>query len=379
MKTSPGLSCQVDLDVKIKGIFKKALDRGLFSGATAGYTFLNNHKNEIKTWAFGTTENKGENRITKSTYFDLASLTKPLVTVLSLLSLLDKKDFSLNTPIVHILKRKIPAQMKNIEIGQLMAHCSGLPAYREYYKNLIEIKYLSERKEKIIDWILNEKIENPPGKIITYSDLGYILLGRIVEDFCGLSLDFYWSERIVKHLGLQEFLLFNPKKYLDTQTTYAATENCPWTGKMLSGVVHDENCRVLGGVAGHAGLFGTIDGVLHLCNHLVRQFRGEEIHPAYSTENLRSILKKYKKSSWMYGFDTPSVIGSSSGRYFSEKSAGHLGFTGTSFWIDLERGISIVLLTNRVHPTRENEGIRQFRPIFHDTVMEDLLSPGERS
>jgi len=81
----------------------------------------------------------------------------------------------------------------------------------------------------------------------------------------------------------------------------------------------------------------------------------------------------------MYGFDTPSVIGSSSGRYFSEKSAGHLGFTGTSFWIDLERGISIVLLTNRVHPTRENEGIRQFRPIFHDTVMEDLLSPGERS
>ena len=142
---------------------------------------------------------------------------------------------------------------------------------------------------------------------------------------------------------------------------------------MLSGVVHDENCRAVGGVAGHAGLFGTVEGVLELCNHLVRQLRGEETHPAYSNEKLRQLLTRHGESTWMYGFDTPSIKGSSSGMYFSDQSAGHLGFTGTSFWIDLARGISVVLLTNRVHPTRENYGIRKFRPLFHDIVMKALL------
>lgn len=378
MKTSPELSCQINLDVKIKEIFKQALDGGVFSGAAAGYVFHTDFKYEMKTWAFGTTDDKGGQRITKSTYFDLASLTKPLVTVLSLLSLLNAKKFDLNTRIGEIIQRKIPEKMKNIEIGQLMAHNSGLPAYREYFKILIEIEEKTKRNEKIINWILHEKNNTSTENINTYSDLGYILLGRIVEDLSGLPLDVFWSEKIAKPLGLQDILLFNPTKKLDKGNTYAATENCPWTGEMLYGIVHDENCRVLGGVAGHAGLFGTIEGVLQLCNHLAQQFRGEETHPAYSNENLRKILKRHNNSSWMYGFDTPSPVGSSSGKYLSKNSAGHLGFTGTSFWIDLDRGISIVLLTNRVHPTRKNEGIRQFRPIYHDTVMINILHRNER-
>lgn len=124
---------------------------------------------------------------------------------------------------------------------------------------------------------------------------------------------------------------------------------------MLCGEVHDENCRSMGGVAGHAGLFGTVEGVLSICSHLLRQWRGDEEHPNYSSNLLRDIFAYRSDSAWRYGFDTPSKINSSSGQLFSSLSVGHLGFTGTSFWIDLERGVAVVLLTNRVHPSRANE------------------------
>ena len=129
----------------------------------------------------------------------------------------------------------------------------------------------------------------------------------------------------------------------------------------------------MGGVAGHAGLFGTVDGVLIFCRHLLRQWRGEEQHPNYSSVLVRRIFADNPGSSWRYGFDTPSKVNSSSGRFFSPRSVGHLGFTGTSFWIDLDRGIAVVLLTNRVHPQRSNEKIKDFRPRIHDALMESLL------
>jgi CubicO group peptidase (beta-lactamase class C family) len=138
-------------------------------------------------------------------------------------------------------------------------------------------------------------------------------------------------------------------------------------------IVHDENSRILGGVSGHAGLFGTTEGVLALCENILLQWLSLSSHPSYFNKDLRDALKRNKDEQWTPGFDTPSSTGSSSGKYFSGCSVGHLGFTGTSFWIDLEKSIVIVLLTNRVFFGNENNKIREFRPVVHDLIMKRLL------
>jgi len=354
-------------------LFEDALKKGIFPGAAAGYICRGDTKRG-KIWTFGTTDIFRKKRVLASTFFDLASLTKPLVTVLSLLAVMKEKNVDITTPLKGLMKRNLPSHMEDMQIGQLMNHSSGLPGHRPYFQELIMLAELGDRKERIINRIFEEKLEYPVGCKHLYSDLGYILLGRIVEDITGSTLDMFWSEKILKPLYLHKKFLFNPKNVIQDTDLFAATEKCPWSGVVLSGIVHDENCRAMGGVAGHAGLFGTIDGVLQLCDHLLRQFRGEEEHPAYSNEQLHNILSRHDNSTWTYGFDTPSTIGSSSGHFFSNQSVGHLGFTGTSFWIDLQEGISVVLLTNRVNPTRENEKIKFFRPAFHDTLMKLLLN-----
>jgi CubicO group peptidase (beta-lactamase class C family) len=127
----------------------------------------------------------------------------------------------------------------------------------------------------------------------------------------------------------------------------------------------------MGEVAGHAGLFGTVKGVLSITEHILGQWQGIKKHPNIENNDLKKALeRKYAERTWTCGFDTPSKKGSTSGSYFSPESVGHLGYTGTSFWIDPIEDIVVVLLTNRVHPTRENKKIREFRPLFHDTVME---------
>jgi CubicO group peptidase (beta-lactamase class C family) len=155
---------------------------------------------------------------------------------------------------------------------------------------------------------------------------------------------------------------------------YAFMEECPFRQRMLRGEVSDENAHALGGVAGHAGLFGTMEGVLLFAVHLLDQWQGREEHPGYRSRDLRKFLKKQKipGSTWALGFDTPSPTGSSGGKYLSPVSVGHLGFTGTSFWIDPVRELVMVLLSNRVHPSRENERIKKFRPLLHDAVIENL-------
>lgn len=154
---------------------------------------------------------------------------------------------------------------------------------------------------------------------------------------------------------------------------FAATEVCPWRKRLLVGEVSDENAWALGGVAGHAGLFGTARGVFAFVSHL-RDIYTKECRKSFvSPEILQLFWTRAglpEDSTWALGYDTPSPVGSSAGRYFSQKSVGHLGFTGTSFWFDLQRDRIVVLLSNRVHPTRENEAFKKFRPVVHDLVME---------
>jgi len=362
-----------DLEKNGLEVLQNGLSDGVFPGGAGGIIIDRHDIREHVVWTCGHTDQERRREVQRTTLYDLASLTKPLVTVLSLLVLIENNRISWNTPLADLLQRSVPAEKKGISLTGLMRHSSGLPAYRPYYLGLLQIADEQLRKAKMVDWILDEPLEYAPGTKTIYSDLGFILLGHAVEQLTGEPLDAFWETNVALPLALEKKLLFSPNRKKISNSLVASTELCPWTQKMLRGEVHDENCRSVGGVAGHAGLFGTVEGVLSICGHLIRHWRGDVDHSHYSSGLLRHIFEYRPYSAWCYGFDTPSKDNSSSGQLFSSRSVGHLGFTGTSFWIDLERGVAVVLLTNRVHPSRANEKIRRFRPLFHNTVMQSVI------
>jgi len=361
----------VCLEKKIKKLFKKALFDRFFSGAAVGIALYVGQKRKVFTGCYGNTSYSSDHLITPSTFFDLASLTKPLITTLAVLSLIKEKKLSLDSCLTHYFDPEIINEKRDIKIYHLLNHCSGLAAYRPFYKEFSHFPLL-ERKNRICQSILEEKLEYTPQTKAVYSDLGFILLDSIIEKITGMTLETYIQDTFKNLYGSTQFLAFNPLK--KNIKNCAATEKCPWRKRILSGEVDDENTFLVGGISGQAGLFGTIGGVLKSTTSILDIWQGVDENKNIDREQLKYFLekKKVKDSSWVMGFDTPSPEYSSGGKYLSKKSVGHLGFTGTSFWIDPEKELVMVLLTNRVHPTRNNETIRKFRPLFHDTVIESL-------
>jgi CubicO group peptidase (beta-lactamase class C family) len=311
----------------------------------------------------------------KDIFYDLASLTKPLATALSIISLLGAEKIYPQSRIAEYMGLDLPEDKREITVYQLLNHSSGLPAHRPYYQQLANLPP-QERKAELLRLIVAEPLVAQPGSVAIYSDLGYLLLGMLIERLAEVGLEQYFAEKIVGPLGLAEGIFFNPPGQLrKARESYQPVEDCPWRGRVLQGEVSDENCWVLGGVAGHAGLFGNIESVLGLTCAILEIWQGRRVHPYLRREELSFFLEAPSEvpgSTWALGFDHPSPGGSSSGKYLSPRSVGHLGFTGTSFWIDPDKELVIVLLTNRVHPSRENILIREFRPLFHDRVVELL-------
>lgn len=352
----------------------KCLINNIFSACSVAYLKMHAEKKESECLYYGNTgAEKSAMEVDGSTFFDLASLTKPLVTSLSIMVLFEEGRVALDDTLAKFFKRNIP-EKRDITLYHLLTHSSGFPAHKEYYKRLITIPE-KERKKKVIDWILDEKLSSTPGASALYSDLGFMLLGEIVERVSGENLDVFWKKRITVPLKLENDLFFTKTRETDSRG-YAITGRCVWTHSELSGRVHDDNCRALGGVAGHAGLFGSASGVLRLCEALLSTFCGRQDSFVIKDRTLEIFFTKKRNSSWALGFDTPSGLQSSSGDYFSNKSIGHLGFTGTSFWMDLNEGVCIVLLTNRVACGEELENIKAVRPVIHDIIKKKLTKKG---
>ncbi len=355
-------------------VFDEALDRGVFPGAAISVFWRSeNEENELFSGCYGYTEPFDKKiAVNDRIFYDLASLTKPLVTVLLLAVLLDKKKFNLTDCLSDLSVLEVPADKKKITIAQLMSHSSGFAAHYPYYVKLLGFDP-PVRKERVIEWILNDQLVYKPGEKHLYSDLGFILLSHIVERVEGVSLGELFEKEISGPLELEKELFFPVLSNYPEDTVFAPTEVCPWSYRLLCGEVHDDNCRSLGGVAGHAGLFGTIGAVTTLCRYIMDIYNGNINNPLISQETLKQLVERRGNSTWACGFDMVSKLYSSSGKYFSPSSIGHLGYSGTSFWIDLEKRIGVVLLTNRVCPTRANEGIKRFRPKIHNVIMETLL------
>lgn len=209
---------------------------------------------------------------------------------------------------------------------------------------------------------------------MVYSDLGFMLLTELVETVSGKNLADFCLSRIFIPLDTADTFFIAPTGLVcsspEKEHVYAATENDPWRGRVLCGEVHDENAYVLGGIAGHAGMFSTAGDVLKIVREYVAAMKGEgQILRADLARLSVTRQDHVSDSTRALGWDTPSDA-SSSGRYFSDKSFGHLGFTGTSIWVDPTMDLIVVLLTNRVHPSRDNNRIREFRPQLHDLIYE---------
>jgi CubicO group peptidase (beta-lactamase class C family) len=368
MKLLPIETIRKQLDKNIN----KHLKNNTFSGCSIGYFKFYKTKVERSFHHYGKIGfQTGDVKVDNASVFDLASLTKPIVISLCILALLEEEKLKLDLKLGEIFDFSDETK-KNITLSDLLNHRSGLPSHREYYKKLVKIPAV-ERHTWVLNRILDEKLLYFPGEAAVYSDLGYILLGRVIEKISGIDLNSYWKKVVVYPLELQNSLFFRDldKIGVKPHKSFIATGRCNWSGRELRGVVHDDNCRSLGGVAGHAGLFGTLEALLSFCEYLVKIYNGFDSHPIISTASFKSNIDN-KVGERRFGFDVPSGEISSSGAYFSKKSIGHLGFTGTSFWLDLEQNIGVVLLTNRVYCGENLKSIQELRPAIHDIIMKNI-------
>jgi CubicO group peptidase (beta-lactamase class C family) len=314
------------------------------------------------------------------TCFDLASLTKVLVTTPLVLLSIQRGRFELETPIHRLLEEYAGLGRDTITVRMLLDHTSGLAGWRPYYEKVRSADgeiWLATVKgqEAVRRMVAAEAPEVPPGSRALYSDLNFILLDWILERVNGHPTDVLFAEWLAEPLKLESLFFVDLKSPVKAARArrgraFAATERCPWRGRILIGEVHDENTYAMGGVSGHAGLFGTIRDVAAMAGVWLDSFLRSD---GFCEQGLAKQFWQKSEvpgSTRALGFDTPSPRASQAGGLFGPRTVGQLGFTGTSLWIDPDRELIVILLTNRVHPTRENGAIKQFRPVLHERVAE---------
>jgi CubicO group peptidase (beta-lactamase class C family) len=297
----------------------------------------------------------------EDTYFDLASLTKVLATTPLVMRVIERGGLSLDDAVsMHLPSWRDSRAGPPVTIRDLLAHCSGLPAHLPLFRD-------HSGRIAFEQAICSTALAHEPRSKSIYSDLGFMLLGFILEDIAPLPVQF---DTLMRHMGGIQDLQFHPPK--SWRMKVAPTRRDEWRGRLLIGEVDDDNAWALGGAAGHAGLFGTAQSVGECARHLLQILEGRR--GAFQEQTVRTFVTRRADvpgSSRALGWDT-MLPTSSCGSRLSPLAFGHVGFTGTSLWIDPESAIYVVLLTNRVHPTPDNDAIRMIRPAFHDAVMEDL-------
>lgn len=296
---------------------------------------------------------------TLDTIFDLASLTKVIATSSLAMRAAELDARWLDMRVADALPAWRGADRSAVTIRQLLDHSSGLPAHVKLFQS-------AHTREAFLARIAECPLAYAPGAESRYSDLGFILLGFLLESQLGASLDALF-ESISQRLD--QPIVFNPQAPM--RFLIAPTEIDSWRGRLLQGEVHDENAAVLGGVAGHAGLFGTARAVGSFAQAVLKSLSADTWLARQETMKLFATRSEVPNSSRALGWDT-MLTTSSCGTRMSPRAIGHTGFTGTSLWIDPEQDLYVALLTNRVHPSRDGEGIQALRRSVHDAVIEAL-------
>lgn len=343
---------------KVDNLINKAIEDSVFPG---GVLLIAKDGNIIHQKAFGRfTYDWNSNEVDINTIYDLASVSKVIATTTAAMICYDRNLFSFDDKVVKYFPEFQSNGKDKITIRNLLLHNSGLPAFKRYY----EMNY---DKEKILEDIYKTKLEYETGTKTIYSDLGIIVLGKIIEKVSGKTLDQFCYDEIFAPLGMSN-TFYNPQEIFKERI--APTENdTSFRKRLLIGEVHDENAYILGGVAGHAGLFSTANDLAKILQMLLQKgyYQGKQYIKKETVELFTK--RQSNESSRALGWDTKSEQGSSAGTLFSDLSYGHTGFTGPSVWIDPTKNLFVVFLCNRVYPTRENTKIGEFRPKLHNEIM----------
>jgi len=314
------------------------------------------------------------------TVYDLASLTKPLATATLFMALASDGTATPEMPL-RVFFRNLPSDKQEITTGALLTHTSGLPAHRPYFMALAD-STAEQARHKMEKWIFEEPLCFHPGSDTLYSDLGYIVLGFVAEKICGMPLGQLVERYVFSPMGIKGIFWGGKGEF---HGNCAPSEFCKYRERVIMGETHDMNAWILGGAAGHAGLFATAARVAGILKALMDIKRGKRRHPHIRQDVLNSFLSVPRREGCgncrTMGFDTPLPGASAAGKHFSPASIGHLGFTGTSFWHDTEKDITITMLANRTFPRADKksmERIRKWRPLIHDAAMEMLTGDDRR-
>lgn len=347
-------------------------------GAVIGVSLAGYHA-YYGTGRLGDTDNT---RPDSTTIYDLASLTKVIGLTTMVMLAVEEGRLAVDSPVVRYVPLfgadSTQPERRTVTLRHLLTHSSGLPAFRLLYKE-------TATRAAALALADTTRLDALPGTRYVYSDLGAIVLAQAVENSMGHRIDTLLADRVFKPLGMADTRYLPPEGW---RSRIAPTENDPWRGRVLRGEVHDENAARLDGVSGHAGLFSSARDLLRFADWLLSAGAAETAgwagncvipHAPSAAPPDLWILSTFAQrqdippgSDRALGWDTPSETGSSAGARFSRKSIGHTGFTGTSIWIDPERCLAVVLLSNRVHPTRDNPRWGPVRGLAADRVVEAL-------
>ncbi len=343
-------------------LIKNNMDRGLFPGIEI---LLFQKKNVLYHKSFGYSQIEPRVPLKINTIFDIASMTKPIVTATLIMQLIEQGILSLDDTVCSILPGFHDGYKKEITIKQLLTHSSGLPAWANLYENLRD-------SEDAIQKLMNIPLENKPETKIVYSCLGYIILKLIIDQLINEPLDQLAKKYIFSPLGMKNSY-FNPPELLRKEIP--PTGYCPWRQKMIQGEVHDENCYFFNGLSGNSGMFSTAMDVLNYCNMILDDgiFEGKRVLNKESTRLMT--IKHYNISPYRgLGFALKNDDGRPCGKLFSDRSFGHAGFTGTSFWADPKTNVGIILLSNRVLLSYRDtvEDMKSFRIEGQDVLLSGL-------
>lgn len=341
---------------RLRRILEEARDDRQFSGAAY---VVGARDRVLESGAIGTTAWEDGADVSLDTVWDIASITKPIVAI-QLMILAHAGHLSLADPVSKFLSGYRDTDKSAITLFQLLTHTSGIPGQRPLYRT-------AHTRSQLLDAIRALPLSFAPGSAVEYSSQGFMIVGQILEAVADQKLDTLLAEGVLAAAGMPG-TCFCPAPDLERRT--AATEWCSWRGRLVKGSVHDENAAVLGGVGGHAGLFSTAGDLTRLAQTVLGggQLAGSRVLDPMLVTQMAQPRTDHLLLRRCLGWQGADRSGCPVGSSVSSSSYGHTGFTGTSLWIDSERGRFAVLLTNAVHPRRRPDGLRSVRCCFHDAV-----------
>jgi serine-type D-Ala-D-Ala carboxypeptidase len=341
-------------------LLDEAIARKVFPGASLAVTL----RGELVAWrGFGRFTYEAESPgVRCETVWDLASLTKAIATTSMAMLLWERGKLSLEAKVVELLPEFADGadrRREAVTVRMLLAHSSGLPAHRKLYFEAAGLQAVTAAAMRV-------PLEVAPMERAEYSDIGFILLGELLERIAGERLDEFCAREVFAPLKLNMRFVAQQSLLEGVPPTVYDTV---YRNRVVQGEVNDENASAMGGIAGHAGLFGDAHSVARFAECML--WGGEPVFGAETVPLFTARQSEPKGSSRALGWDTPSAP-SQSGTRFSARSFGHLGYTGTSLWCDAERGLSVTLLTNRTWPDGRKQGIKEVRPLVHDAIVNAL-------